>query len=251
MDHQRLRRHHHDDHRREVNDESVEVEPGERADHDIGRIADQGCSAADIGREYFREQERIRRDVELLGDGERYWHDQEHRRHVVEQRGHDGGGELQQQQDAGGTGLGLLRRPYGQIFEHAGAARDRHQDHHAGKQPDGVPIDAFERLVLVQRADDDHHRRAEQRDDRPVELVPDDDGVGDAQDDGRDHHRIEAEENVRRELLASHLNAPQCERQARESAVRCQAWTRRTHSGASRRVLRLYGIREGMIEEDA
>ncbi len=30
----------------------------------------------------------------------------------------------------------------------------------------------------------------------------------------------------------------------------CQAWIRRTYSGARRRVLRVLGIREGMIEED-
>ncbi len=189
-------------------DEGVEVEPDERADHDVGRIADQRRGAADIGGEHLGEQERIGRNVELPGDGERHRHDQKHRRHVVEQRGNDGGGELQQQQDPGGIGLRPLRRPYRQIFEHAGAARDRHQDHHAGEQPDGVPVDALERLVLVERADADHQRRADEGDDRAVELVPNDDGIGDAKDDGRDHHRIEAEEDVRRERLPSHVKSP-------------------------------------------
>ena len=51
---------------------------------------------------------------------------------------------------------------------------------------------------------DDHHRRAEQRHDRTIELVPDDDAVGDQQDDGRDHHRIEAEKDVRDCAMLGH-----------------------------------------------
>ena len=158
MNHERLHRHDHHDHRREVDDEGVEVEADKRADQDIGGIADQGRRAADIGGEHFGEQERIGRDVELLGDRERHRHHQQHRRHVVEQRRYDGGGDLQQQKDAGGVRLRFLRRPDREIFEHPGAARDRHQDHHAGEQPDRVPVDALEGLVLVERPDDDHHR---------------------------------------------------------------------------------------------
>ena len=178
VDHHRLRRHHHDDHGREVDDEGVEVETGERADQDVGRVADQRGGAADIGGEDLREQERIGRHVELAGDCERHRHDQQHRGHIVEERREHGGGELQQQQNAGGIGLGLLRRPDRERLEHAGAARDRHQDHHAGEEPDGVPVDALQRLGLVERADDDHRGCAEQRHDRSVELVPDDDRVG-------------------------------------------------------------------------
>ena len=37
--------------------------------------------------------------------------------------------------------------------------------------------------------------------------------VGDAQDDGRDHHRIEAEEDVRHELLRRHADLPRMGRQ--------------------------------------
>src|SRR5262249_45400357 len=85
--------------------EPIRVSRGERADQDVGRIPDQRRGAADIGGEHLGEQERIRRNIELPGDGERHRHDQEDRRHVVEQCGNHGGGELQQQQNSGGTGL--------------------------------------------------------------------------------------------------------------------------------------------------
>ena len=222
MNHQRLHRHDHHDHRREVDDEGVEVEADERADENVGRVADQRRRAPDIGSKHLGEQERVGWDVKLLGDRERHRHDQQHRRHVVEQRGYHGGGDLQQQKDAGGVRLRFLRRPDREIFEHPGAAGDRHQDHHAGEQPDRVPVDALEGLVLVQRTDHDHHRRAEQRHDRTIELVPDDDAVGDAQDDGRDHHRIEAEKDVRHEMLRRHAISPRMGRQARVSAAHCQ-----------------------------
>ena len=48
---------------------------------------------------------RIGRHVELAGDRERHRHDQQHGGDVVEQRGEDRGGDLQQQQDAGGMRL--------------------------------------------------------------------------------------------------------------------------------------------------
>ena len=40
-----------DDHRRQVDDEVVERQAGRRADDDVGRVADQGRRAADVGGE--------------------------------------------------------------------------------------------------------------------------------------------------------------------------------------------------------
>ena len=48
MGHDRLRHHHDDDHRREVNDELVERKAHLRADQDVRRVADQRRGAADI-----------------------------------------------------------------------------------------------------------------------------------------------------------------------------------------------------------
>ena len=95
LDHQ-----HDDDHRRQVIDEVVEVEPDQRADQDVGRIADQGGGAADVGGEDLGEQEGIGRNLELAGDGQRHRHDQQHGGDVVEQRRQQRGDHLQQQQDA-------------------------------------------------------------------------------------------------------------------------------------------------------
>ena len=101
MDDQRLHHHDDDDHRRQVIDEIVEGEADLRADQDVGRIADQGGGAADIGGEDFREQIRVGRDLQRAADGERHRHDQQHRGDVVEEGREHGGGDLQDEQDAG------------------------------------------------------------------------------------------------------------------------------------------------------
>ena len=60
----------------------------------------------------------------------------------------------------------------------AEAARDRiPRIHHAGEQADGVPVDAVDRLFLVEHADQDHHAGADHRDDRAVGLLRHDGGV--------------------------------------------------------------------------
>ena len=107
-----------------------------------------------------------------------------------------------------GCALAALRRPDGEILEHAGAARDRHQDHHAGEQADGVPVDAVDRLFLVEHADDDHHAGADQRDDRAVDLLRHDGGVGDGEDAGGHPHRVQAEIDVRGRVRG-HSRTPQ------------------------------------------
>ena len=188
-------------------DEVVEGEADLRADQDVGRIADQGGGAADIGGEDLGEQVRIGRHFQRVADRERHRNDQQHRGDVVEQGRQYRGGDLQEEQDAGRMRLGELRRPHRQILEHAGAARDRHQDHHAGKQADGIEVDAVDRLFLVEHADQDHHAGADQRDDRAVDLLRHDGGVGDGQDGGRHPHRIQAEKDVRNRVRG-HSRAP-------------------------------------------
>ena len=70
-----LHGHDDDDDGREVNDEGVEGEADERADQNVGRIPDQGRGAAYVRGEYFREEERVGRDLELLADVQRHRHD--------------------------------------------------------------------------------------------------------------------------------------------------------------------------------
>jgi len=127
MNHDGLGNQDHDDHRREVNHEIVKREPDLRADHDVGRIADQGGGAADVGGENLADQERIGRNFELLGDGEGDRNDQQDRRHVVEKRGKHRRRDLQQQQDAGRMRACRLGRPDGDVLEHARAPRDRYR----------------------------------------------------------------------------------------------------------------------------
>ena len=202
VDHHHLHHQDDDDDRRQVIEEVVEGEADLRADDDVGRVADQRGGAADVGGHDLGEQVRVGRHLQRLRhrDGDR--HHQEHGGDVVEQRRQHRGRELQQQQDAAGMRLGRARGPHRHELEHAGAARDRHQDHHAGEQAERVPVDALDGLFLVQHADDDHDAGAGQRDDGAVDLLRHDDGVGDGQDAGGDPHRAEAEIDVRRRSCA-------------------------------------------------
>jgi hypothetical protein len=76
-------------------------------------------------------------------------------------------------------GTGGSRGPDRQILKHSGPARDRDQDHHAGEQADRIPVDALERLLLVYHADKDHRAAADERHDGTIDLLGDDDSVGD------------------------------------------------------------------------
>ena len=205
MNHQQLRRQDEHDDRRQIENKCIEIESGRRADQNVGWVADQRCRAADIAGENFGEQKWKRRKIQLLGNDERHRRDQEHRADIVEQRRNQRRGQLQHDEDAGRTGVGLLRRPDGEILKQAGAARNRDQDHHAGEQPDRVPIDAGDRLVLIERADSDGDRGADQRHHRAIEPAGNDQRVGEREDRRGDPHRIEAENNVRHEWIGHRL----------------------------------------------
>ncbi len=118
---------------------------------------------------------------------------------IVQHGGKERRGDLQHEQDAGRVRLHPLRRPDGEILEKPGATRDRDQDHHAGKQADRVPIDAPDRLALIERANDDDDHRPDQRHHRAIERAGNNESVGDGEHRQRDPHRIEAEHDVGRE----------------------------------------------------
>ena len=122
VDDHRLHRHDHNDHRRQVIDKGIERQIGQRSDQDIGRITDQRGRAADIGGKHFGKQKRVGRHIERAGNGQRHRHHQQNRRHIVQQRRQYRCGDLQDQQNAPGTGFGLTRRPDRQILEQAGPA---------------------------------------------------------------------------------------------------------------------------------
>jgi hypothetical protein len=89
----------------------------------------------------------------LLGDHQRHRDHQQHRGDVVEERRHHRGDDGQHGENAGRVGLHLLRRPDGEVLEHAGLPGDRDDDHHPDQQADGVEVDALDRLLLCQDAE--------------------------------------------------------------------------------------------------
>mmetsp|Transcript_26340 Transcript_26340/g.40577 ORF Transcript_26340/g.40577 Transcript_26340/m.40577 type:complete len:421 (-) Transcript_26340:629-1891(-) len=75
----------------EVEEEVVEVEVlGEHvANDDVGRVADHGGRAADVGEDGLADEEGARVDVHELAQLARHGRDQQDRRHVVEERRQD------------------------------------------------------------------------------------------------------------------------------------------------------------------
>ena len=177
--------------RREVLDEHHECEFWCRAaDHDVRRVANQRRRAADVRGDDLRQQERHRRDVELLRDGERDGHHEQHSRDIVEEAREHGRDEAEIDEDAARLRLCLLRRPDGDEVKEPRVARDADEHHHADEQPKRVEIDMVQRRVHVQHADIEHDERAERGGDRPVDLLRDDDDVHeDEYDSCQDFHR--------------------------------------------------------------
>ena len=175
---------------REVFDEGHERELRRRAaDHDVWRVADERRRAADVRRDDLRQEERHRRDAELLRDGECHGHHEEDRRHVVEEAREHGRDEPEVDEYLARLGLCLLRGPDSHEIKEARVARDADEHHHADEQAERVEIDVMQRRVHAQDARVQHDERAEHGRDRPVDFLRDDDDVHEDEDNtGQDFH---------------------------------------------------------------
>jgi hypothetical protein len=122
VDKRRLHGHHQQRRRRDIGEEGVEVEARLRADQDIGRVADQGRGAADIGGEHLGEQKRKGRQLQLLGDYQRDRHHEKNGADIVEHRRENGRGKLQHEQNARRVRPHPLRRHDCEVLEQPRAA---------------------------------------------------------------------------------------------------------------------------------
>jgi hypothetical protein len=118
----RLHRHHQQRGRRDIGEEGVEIEARLRADQDIGRVADQGRGAADVGGEHFRKQKRKGRQLQLLGDHQRDRHHEKNGADIVEHRRENGRRQLQHEQNAGRIRPHPLRRHDCEVLKQPRAA---------------------------------------------------------------------------------------------------------------------------------
>ena len=133
-----LQHHHHpQDRYRQVQDEIHEREIGARADHDVGRVADQCRRAADVGRHHHGEQVGRRPDPCEARHLDRHGRDE------------DDGGDVVRE---GGDGS---RKPRDQGLDEPGPAPRALQEtpHGPGKDP-----------RRLEHPDHRHHRREEQED---------------------------------------------------------------------------------------
>ena len=92
--------------------------------------------------------------------------------------------------------------------------------HHAGEQADGVEVDAGKGFGLVQHPGKNHQAGAQQRDHGAVDLLGDDDGVGQHENRERHQQRRQAEDR-----LGRRQQDPSCQLPA--LLIRCASRVRR------------------------
>ena len=161
-------------------------------DHNIGRIADQRRGPAYIRRKRLRHQKYNRIEFQSLGDGQRDRRHQQHGGHVIQHGREPGRQQRQQHQQTKRLRIGLLCRPDSQDLEETGLPDNVHDHHHPDQQKHDVIVHpklmGIERLVLGQHAQPDHQRRPEQRHNRFMDPLGDDDQVAQAEDEQGERH---------------------------------------------------------------
>jgi hypothetical protein len=135
-----------------------------RADHDVGRITDQGRRASDVGGHHLHEHERHDREPEQPRQLHADRHDEQDRRQVVEKGREDARHEGEQDDQPEGTPAGEARNLQRQIGEDPSRLREPDDDHHPDQWPERRPVDRLDRRIDVERANDDDDRGAYERD---------------------------------------------------------------------------------------
>ena len=127
-------------HRAGVDNKVGKAQTGGAADHDVGRVTDEGSGTADVGGHDLREQKRHRIDLQDLGNGNGHGADQQHRGDVIQKGGEHRGDDREYRQDSHGLAPGQLGRPDGDVLKQAGALDHGHKEHHAHQHADGIQI---------------------------------------------------------------------------------------------------------------
>ena len=170
----------HRDHQADEADDSQvdhkipEGQVGVGADEDVGRVADEGGGAADVGGEGLRHHEGQGIDLEGHGDLDGHRDHQQHGGDVVQKgRDHcrdDHQNTGQDKDISPGQGISLV----GQPLEHAGLLHDPHDDHHGQEQEDDVHVDG---------------RHGVFEGDNEIAFIKSPEGIGNKQNQGRAQQR--------------------------------------------------------------
>ena len=166
-----------------VEDEVDERVARRRADHDVGRVADERRRAADVGGHDLGEEERHRVDVEQAAHRDGHRPDEQDRRHVVEQGREHRGQADEQHHDVPGVALREARALDGEVLEDAREPHHGDEEHHAQEHAERVEVDVLHSRVEADHVEDEQDHRADDGDERAVHLLRHD---GDHRDD--EHH---------------------------------------------------------------
>jgi hypothetical protein len=127
----------------EVIDEVHEGEAGARVgpDQHVGRIADQGRRAADVGGHHHGQEEGGAVDAKAPRNLGRHRVGEDHRRDVVEHRRQHAGEPDDEDRAAARIAARTLEQPVGQPGKDVGGLEHADQRHHGEQQQDDVEVD--------------------------------------------------------------------------------------------------------------
>ena len=149
------------------------------ADDEVGRVADHRRRAADVAEESHWDEHRPRVHVNRLA--QRYDHraHQKHGGHVVQESAQDAIEEHEQQREPPHVPFAKLDQPHAAKLEDAAPGQKRDDHHHAPQQRQRAVVHpahdrVHARQPVLQREDEQHARRAHERDQRAVNNLGDD-----------------------------------------------------------------------------
>ena len=176
-----------DDRRRIVGDEVGEGVTRGRADHDVGRVADERCRAADVRCQDLRHEERHRVYVEQAAHGDGHGTDEQHGGNVVQEGGQHSREQHEQHHDGPRVALRHARALDGQKLEHARLLHHGHEQHHAEQHAERVEVDVPDSRFERHDVQDEQQHGTGDGDKRAMHLLGHDGDHGHHEDgDGND-----------------------------------------------------------------
>ena len=126
----------------------------------FGGSPDERGRPPDVRGQHLDYEEGDRVLLEYPGDDERHGEHQQHGGDVVQEGREHGGYAGQVDQDEPGPPPGGLGALYGEVAEDARVLEDADQDHHPDQEPQGLPVDGLDGLLLADGpGDHEHHPR--------------------------------------------------------------------------------------------
>ncbi len=206
VQHQQQQRKHQQRGRANVPQKVVEAQPGRRAYHDVGWIADQRRRPADIGGKNHAQQIGGGILLQFPSQQQHNRRNQQHRGDVIQQGGEQRGNHRLHQHHPPRVGLHPLGAPDCHVLKHPGFLHDGHNHHHPGQQANGIQVECGKGLRLMQHAHHHHQPRPQQGHHRTVEFFSEDTTISQGKHPHRHHGWTPAPQHITRQHHRTHFS---------------------------------------------